>query len=191
MATLSEKTARVHAHEDGSLRLAVVADTHSTPHPATAKLLAALKPDGIVHAGDIGDLAVLDDLAAIAPLFAVRGNIDVHAPEVPDLLTVEVVAAGTAQTLLRLLVMHIAVNGPKLRADAARHAHARKVDVVVCGHSHVPLIARDKGVTVFNPGSVGPRRFGLPIVFGTIEMTASAVRLAHYDCETGARWTPR
>ena len=86
--------------------------------------------------------------------------------------------------------MHIAVYGPKLRADAARLARAREASLVVCGHSHVPLVARDRDLSVFNPGSVGPRRFRLPIVFGVIDVTPTAVRLAHFDCETGQRWTP-
>ena len=183
-----EKSARVPVRDDGSLLLAVVADTHSAPHPATARCLKELRPDAILHAGDIGDLSVLDDLAAIAPLFAVRGNIDVHAAEVPDVLTLDVVAGEAS--LLRILLMHIAVNGPKLRADAARLAQAKDAGLVVCGHSHVPLVARDRGFAVFNPGSIGPRRFRLPIVFGTIEVTPTAVRLAHYDCETGRKWSP-
>ena len=189
---LSEKSARVSVRDDGSLRLGVVADTHSRPHPKTADVLASLAPDAILHAGDIGDLAVLDELAAIAPLFAVRGNIDVHAPAVPDLMTLDVVAKGAADgaTLLRILLMHIAVNGPRLRADAIRFARSRQASLVVCGHSHVPLIARDAGLAIFNPGSIGPRRFSLPIVLGMIEVTPREVKLAHFDCETGRRWTP-
>ena len=183
-----EKSARVPIGADRTLRLAVVADTHSSPHPATTRHLRALSPAAILHAGDIGDLAVLDELAAIAPLFAVRGNIDVHAPSLPDVLTLDIVEGETS--LLRILLMHIAVNGPKLRADAARLARARDASLVVCGHSHVPLVARDRDLSVFNPGSVGPRRFRLPIVFGTIEITPTAVRLAHFDCETGQRWKP-
>jgi len=58
-------------------------------------------------------------------------------------------------------------------------------------HSHVPLIARDGELSVFNLGSVGPRRFHLPILFGTIEVTPTAVRFAHFDCETGERWEPK
>jgi uncharacterized protein len=183
-----EKSARVAVRDDGSLRLVVVADTHSAPHPSTAKLLRSHAPDAILHAGDIGDLAVLDELEAIAPLFVVRGNIDVRAADLPDVLTLDVVAGDAS--LLRILLMHIAVNGPKLRADAARLARARDAALVVCGHSHVPLVARDRGLAVFNPGSVGPRRFGLPIVFGTIDVTPTAVRLAHFDCETGQPWKP-
>jgi putative phosphoesterase len=183
-----ETAARVAVREDGSLRLCVVADTHSAPHPATAERLRALSPDAILHAGDIGDLGVLDALAAIAPVFAVRGNIDVRAQDLPDVLVLDVMSNEAC--VVRILLTHIAVDGPRLRADVARHALARDATLVVCGHSHVPLVARDKGLSVFNPGSVGPRRFRLPIVFGTIDVTPSAVRLAHFDCETGARWEP-
>jgi putative phosphoesterase len=183
-----EKSARIAVRADGSLLLAVVADTHSAPHPATTKHLEAMTPDGILHAGDIGELAVLDELEAIAPVFAVRGNIDVRARDLPDVLTLDVVTG--AAVLLRILLAHIAVAGPKLRADAARLARAMDASLIVCGHSHVPLIARDRDLSVFNPGSIGPRRFRLPIVFGTIEVTPLAVRLAHFDCETGLRWTP-
>jgi uncharacterized protein len=183
-----EKSVRLAVRDGGSLRLAVVADTHSAPHPAAARHLRSLSPDAVLHAGDIGDLAVLDELAAIAPLFAVRGNIDAHAPHLPDLLTLEVVAGDAS--LLRILMMHIAVDGPRLRVDAARLARSHDAALVVCGHSHVPLIARDRGLAIFNPGSVGPRRFRLPIVFGTIDVTPAAVRLAHVDCETGQPWVP-
>jgi len=183
-----EKSARVPVRNDGSLRLVVVADTHSAPHPSMAKHVRSLSPDGILHAGDIGDLAVLDGLGAIAPVFAVRGNIDVRLPGLPDQLTLDVVAGDAS--LLRILLVHIAVNGPRLRADVGRLARARDVSLVVCGHSHVPFIAREGDLSVFNPGSVGPRRFRLPILFGTIEVTRAAVQLAHYDCETGQRWSP-
>lgn len=131
---------------------------------------------------------MLDALEAIAPLFAVRGNIDVRAASLPDVLTLDVVAGDAS--LLRILIMHIAVSGPRLRADAVRLARAQDASLVVCGHSHVPLIARDQGFSVFNPGSVGPRRFQLPVVFGTIDLSPTVVRLAHFDCETGRRWEP-
>ncbi len=188
MTKTVERSARVAVREDGSLRLAVVADTHSAPHPGTTKHVRSLSPDAILHAGDIGDLGVLDEFEAIAPVFAVRGNIDVRAPDLPDVLTLDVVSGDSV--LLRILLMHIAVFGPKLRADAARLARSREASLVVCGHSHVPLVARDGDLAVFNPGSVGPRRFHLPIVFGTIEVTPSSVRLAHFDCATGERWSP-
>lgn len=183
-----EKNARVALRNDGTICLAVVADTHSMPHPAMTKHVRAQSPDAVLHAGDIGSLAVLDELEAIAPVFAVRGNIDVRAADLPDLLTLDVV--GGDVSLLRILLVHIAVDGPRVRTDAARLARSRGASLVVCGHSHVPLVATDGDLTVFNPGSAGPRRFRLPIVFGTIHVTPTAVRLAHFDCETGRPWQP-
>jgi len=165
-------------------RIVVVSDTHSSPHPATAKRLTALAPDAILHGGDIGDLAVLDELAKIAPVYAVRGNIDVRAHEVPDFLTIDV------NKTLRILLTHIAVYGPKLRAEVAQRAKKERAALVVCGHSHVPFIGVDRGITVFNPGSIGPRRFSLPIVFGTIDITPVGVKLAHISAETGEPWSP-
>jgi putative phosphoesterase len=187
MATrLTRKTASLSLG-DAVGRIAVVADTHSRPHPLAAGHLAALQPRAIFHAGDIGDLSVLDDLAGVAPVFAVRGNIDTHARQLPDVLTVDLDAAGKA---MRILLIHIAVYGPRLRADVARMARAEGASLVVCGHSHVPFIGQDAGLTVFNPGSIGPRRFTLPIVFGTIDVATTGVRLSHIDCETGRPWSP-
>jgi uncharacterized protein len=182
---------RLNLRPDGTLRLVVVADTHSQPHPRAAEYLAARAPDAIVHAGDIGDLGVLDQLSAIAPVLAIRGNIDVHAPDLPDVLTLDIVrGAEDPQPLLRILLVHIGVHGPKLRAEVAAMAGAQGAQAVVCGHSHVPFLGSDRGLTVFNPGSIGPRRFHLPVVFGTIDVTSAGMRLAHVDCETGAPWTP-
>ena len=186
MARLVEKTATFPL-QAGETRIVAVADTHSRPHPALADHLASLRPDAILHAGDIGDRAVLDDLAQIAPLFAVRGNIDPRDPDLPDFLVLELTGKERA---LRLMLVHIAVHGPTLRADVGRRARARDVSLVVCGHSHVPFIGQDRDLTVFNPGSIGPRRFHLPIVFGTIDIGARGVRLAHVDCETGQPWSP-
>jgi putative phosphoesterase len=173
---------------DGRLKLAVVADTHSHPHPRCAERLRAEAPAAILHAGDIGDLTVLDGLAEIAPLFAVRGNIDTRAAGIPDARTLEV--REGERRLLTLVLMHIAVYGPKLRAEAATLARAEDAGLVVCGHSHVPFIGRDRGIAIFNPGSVGPRRFTLPILYGVIDIGRDRVDIRHVDCETGQRWTP-
>ncbi len=184
---LERASVTLPARADGSLRLVVVADTHSQPHPAAAGHIAALRPDAILHAGDIGDLGVLDGLAELAPVHAVRGNIDVRVG-LPDALTIDV--TGGERTFLRILLLHIGVAGPRLRADAARLARAEGAQLVVCGHSHVPFIGEERGLTVFNPGSIGPRRFHLPIVFGTLELGPRGVRLAHVDAETGRPWSP-
>lgn len=169
-------------------RLVVVADTHSAPHPASPKLVAREEPAAILHAGDIGDFEVLRTFEKIAPTFAVRGNIDGRAPGAPDVMRLDVTVGGSA--VLRMLLLHIAVAGPRLRADALRLAKADDVGLVVCGHSHVPFAGRDRGVTVFNPGSIGPRRFTLPITFGVIDVKPTGITLRHMSCETGAEWSP-
>jgi uncharacterized protein len=180
--------ASVSLDDSGSLRLAIVADTHSHPHPNAAKHLAALEPDAILHAGDIGDLRVISDLETIAPVIAVRGNIDERVTTVPDAVTIDV-RAGDASAL-KLLLLHIAVYGPKIRPDAARLAASAGARIIVCGHSHVPFAGRDKGLTVFNPGSIGPRRMHLPIMFGVLEIADAKLSLRHVDCETGEAWAP-
>ncbi len=184
---LTQRQTHVPLREDGSLRLAIVADTHSAPHPRAAELIAARAPDAILHAGDVGDPAVLDGLAELAPVIAVRGNIDERS-HLPDVVTLDL-TMGEASGM-KLLLMHIAVYGPKIRADAARLARAGGARLIVCGHSHVPFIGRDQGLTVFNPGSIGPRRFSLPIVFGMLEIAGGKLTLHHVSCETGERWEP-
>ena len=186
MRKLARKSASLAVPENGSVRLAVVADTHSRPHPAMATRLVELAPDAILHAGDIGDLAVLDDLAKIAPVYAVRGNIDERTRDLPDVLVLDVTGAAP----LRILLTHIALHGTRLRVAVARMARAEGAALVVCGHSHVPFIGVDRGITVFNPGSIGPRRFTLPIVLGTIDITPSGAKLAHVDAATGQTWLP-
>ncbi len=164
------------------LSVAVIADTHSKPHPRALELVAERKPDHILHAGDIGDPKVVDAFSEVAPTSVVRGNIDPVG--FPDSVAVTIDGLGVFLT-------HIAVAGPKLRADAARRARAHDADLVVCGHSHVPFMGRDRGLMVFNPGSIGPRRFNLPITFGMITYSNEGLALHHVDCETGERWEPR
>jgi putative phosphoesterase len=176
------------ALREGALRLGLVADTHSRPHPRIAEHLGALGLDAILHAGDIGDLAVLAQLGEIAPVLAVRGNIDERAPDLPDALTIDVMDGDAS--VLTMLLMHIVLYGPKIRADAARVAREERASMIVCGHSHVPFYGRDRGLTVFNPGSIGPKRFTLPILFGVMEIADRKLTLRHVDCETGARWEP-
>lgn len=179
---------RTHELRDGALRIVAVADTHGRPHPHAARLIAEQAPDLILHAGDIGDYAVLDALGELAPVLAVRGNIDPPAREIPGALTLELEERGAS--LAKLLVVHIGVDGPKIRRDAARLAEAEGASLVVCGHSHVPYVGRDRGLSVFNPGSMGPRRFRFPILFGVIEVGRQGITLRHVDCETGQAWAP-
>ncbi len=179
---------RVALRPDGSLRAGLVADTHSRPDARGLELLRALGPDVLLHAGDIGDRAVLEAFGAIAPVHAVRGNIDERAADLPDGLTLELTHDGATQ--LTVLLTHVALAGPRLRADAARRAREARASLVICGHSHVPFAGQERGLTVFNPGSIGPRRFTLPILFGVMEVSPAGVSLRHVDCETGRPWEP-
>jgi uncharacterized protein len=131
------------------LRVALVSDTHNLVRPELQRFLEGC--DAIVHAGDICHPDVLDALAAIAPLTAVRGNNDRGAWA--DALPV--------QTVLEIGGLKIAVvhELPDLQGDPAQAGIA----VVVSGHSHKPSCATRDGVLYVNPGSAGPRRFKLPV----------------------------
>lgn len=179
---------RLPLRDDGSLRLAVVADTHSAPHPQTRENIEALRPDAILHAGDIGSLRFVDELAVVAPVFAVRGNIDVSLPGLPDVFVLDVGAPD--RTLYRILMLHVGVYGPQLRSEVLRMARDENATAVVCGHSHIPFIGEHRGIFVFNPGSAGPRRFTLPIVFGVIDLTNNGLQSRHVECATGQTWLP-
>lgn len=179
--------ATLHAGPDGTFTIAVVADTHSRPNKQALAHVAALQPDAVLHAGDVGKPEVLDRLRQIAPVVAVRGNVDAADAQLPDTVILDVERWSGR---LRILITHIAVNGPRLRADVARLAAAEGASLVVCGHSHVPFIGQDRGIGVLNPGSIGPRRFTLPVVWGVITLDADGVRLGHRDAETGLPWRP-
>jgi putative phosphoesterase len=178
----------VRVGEQGQLDVVVVADTHGQAHPNARPLIERLAPDLILHAGDIGDVSVLDPLRELAPLHAVRGNIDGRTPGFVDSMDIDFVSAE--RSVLKVLLLHIAVYGPKLRAEVARLAGQFSARVVLCGHSHVPFLGRDKGLIMFNPGSIGPRRFQLPITFGHLQITSQKISLRHISCETGETWLP-
>lgn len=138
------------------MRIGLVSDTHGLLRPAVLDFLRG--SDHIVHAGDICDAGVLETLAAIAPLTAVRGNNDV-GPWARRLREIEVLELAG----VRVLVIH----DLSQLGTAARDAQAH---VVVSGHSHKPLVRRDDDVLYVNPGSAGPRRFRLPISAGDLQV---------------------
>jgi putative phosphoesterase len=185
---LEHESKVVPTRAEGQLDVVVVADTHGQAHPRARPLIARLAPDLILHAGDIGDASVLDPLRELAPLYAVRGNIDGRVPGFVDSMDIDFVAGE--RSVLKVLLLHIAVYGPKLRAEVARLATDRSARIVLCGHSHVPFLGRDKGLILFNPGSIGPRRFQLPITFGLLQITSQQISLRHISCETGETWLP-
>jgi uncharacterized protein len=141
------------------LRVGLISDTHGLLRP---EALAALKgSDYLIHAGDIGDPAILEQLAELAPLTAVRGNNDA-GPEWAAVPETAVLEAGGA----RILVIH---DLNELALDPQGY------QAVVSGHSHQPRCERRGGVLYVNPGSAGPRRFSLPISLGRLRIAGGEV----------------
>jgi len=140
----------------------LISDTHGVMRP---EALAALRGvSHILHAGDIGSVEVLDQLRAIAPVTAVRGNNDTQ-PWATAIAEREVFQCeGHAIYMLHDL--------KELDLDPATSG----VAAVITGHSHKPVIANKDGVVFVNPGSAGPRRFKLPVTVGLLEVERDAVR---------------
>ena len=143
-------------------RVGLISDTHGLLRPEALAFLRG--SDFIVHAGDIGDAAVLAALRAIAPVSAVRGNNDTGAwaKAIPD---TDVLKIGR-------VLMHVVHDLAEMEVDPA----AAGFRVVVSGHSHRPKIEERDGVLYVNPGSAGPRRFSLPIFVGELKVRGAAVR---------------
>ncbi|KAH0440787.1 metallophosphoesterase [Paraburkholderia fungorum] len=135
-------------------RIGLISDTHNLVRPEALQYLAGC--DAIIHAGDICNQAVLDALARIAPLTAVRGNNDIAGPVASLPTHVKL----TVQQVTILVVHDIAEVGDDPRGEG--------IGVVVTGHSHKPAISERDGVLFINPGSAGPRRFKLPISAGML-----------------------
>jgi len=145
-----------------ALRVGLVSDTHGLLRPEARAFAGGC--DYIIHGGDIGSAAILDQLSAMAPLIAVKGNNDrqpwaVHLPET------EMIRVGG----VFIYVIH----------DISQldiEPHAAGVQVIVSGHSHKPLIEQRDGILYINPGSCGPRRFRLPISVGEMLVEGTKVR---------------
>ena len=132
-------------------RIGLIADTHGLLRPEALRALEG--SELIVHAGDVGDAAILDALRRICPLTAVRGNIDTEGPcaVLPETASVE-----------GIFVLHIL---RELRIDPA----AEGFRMVVSGHSHKHGSFEKNGVLYVNPGSAGPRRFRLPVTLARFD----------------------
>jgi uncharacterized protein len=149
------------------LRIGIISDTHGLLRPEAAQRLAGVAH--IIHAGDIGRADVLVGLRRIAPVTAIRGNVDTGdwAKEYPD---TQVVRLGERS----FYVLH---DLQELQIDPAGCG----IDVVISGHSHRPRVETVDGVLYLNPGSAGPRRFKLPITLATLELSASGLRPVIHD----------
>lgn len=136
-------------------RIGVIADTHGLLRREAIDALQGC--DHILHAGDVGDEAILDALRQIAPVTAIRGNIDRTGACSALPATEAVELAG----ILFYLVHRI--------EDLDIDPRAASIAAVIFGHSHQPEITWRDGVLYFNPGSAGPRRFQLPVTVGILE----------------------
>lgn len=139
------------------MRIGIVSDTHGLLRP---EVLAALKGvERILHLGDVGKASVLEGLAQIAPVTAVRGNVDREGAcaRLPE----------TEVVLIQGHYLYMLHDVKTLHLDPA----AAKFAAVLSGHTHVPNFHTKKGVLYFNPGSCGPRRFELPVTVGVLTIT--------------------
>jgi putative phosphoesterase len=148
--------------------IGVISDTHGLLRPEAVEFLRGA--EHIIHAGDIGAPEIVPELQQIAPVTAIRGNVDVQS-WARKFAETEVVELGGCL----LYVIHD-VNALDLNPKAAGF------HVVVSGHSHQPIHEIKDGVLYFNPGSAGPRRFNLPISIGRLEIGASITASLHKLC---------
>lgn len=143
------------------MRIGLVSDTHGLLRNELYALFEDV--DEILHAGDVGDPAILDELGVIAPVRAVVGNVDGGdlGPGVPE-----------EQTLERLGHKLAIIHGHQWGSPKVEHLVGRYPDysVVVYGHTHEPLVRREEGVLVVNPGSAGQRRFNKPVSAGILTL---------------------
>jgi putative phosphoesterase len=139
-----------------TIRIGLISDTHGLLRPEARVALKGV--DCIIHAGDICKAEVLEQLAQIAPVVAVRGNNDKGA-WAESLNEAETMDVGG----VKIHVIHdLHELGPAPEASG--------IQVVISGHSHKPVIRMERGVLFINPGSAGPRRFKLPISLGFLEI---------------------
>ena len=138
------------------MRIGVISDTHGLLRPEAQRALQGVEI--IIHAGDVGAPEILTQLKQIAPVFAVRGNVDTEAwaQELP--LTTVVEISG-----FHFYVLH------NLR-DLDLKPQAAGFDAVITGHTHQATQYHDSGVLYLNPGSAGPRRFQLPVTLALLEV---------------------
>ena len=132
----------------------VISDTHGLLRPEAVEALRG--SDRILHAGDVGTPEILEALARVAPVTAIRGNVDT-APWARRLPKTEVIEAGDVS----IYMLHDL-------AQLDLKPAAAGIRVVIYGHSHQPKIEEKNGVLYFNPGSAGPHRFRLPVSVGRL-----------------------
>src|SRR5262245_11744433 len=150
-------------------RIGVISDTHGLLRPEAVAALAG--SELIIHAGDVGKPEILDRLKTIAPVVAVRGNVDLGEWALTLPLT-DVVTVGAVQ----LYVLHD-LNALDLIPAAAGFS------AVIYGHSHYPSAEKGNGVLYLNPGSAGPKRFKLPIMLALLTIRGDELDVQFVDLD--------
>jgi putative phosphoesterase len=150
-----------------AVKIGIISDTHGLLRPEAERCLAGV--DHIIHGGDVGSPDIVAALRRIAPVTAIRGNVDTGAwaDDFPETQTVRL-----ADRLI--FVLH---DLKTLQIDP----NSLGIEVVVSGHSHVPKIETIRGVLYLNPGSAGWRRFRLPITLATLDVTPDGVLPTIHD----------
>jgi putative phosphoesterase len=147
--------------------IGLISDTHGLLRPQALRALEG--SDLIIHAGDVGDPEILKTLKTLAPVFAVRGNVDTEpwAMSIPETEVIEMDRA----TIYVLHDVHA------LDLDPA----AAGFQIIVSGHSHKPARTERDGVLFLNPGSAGPRRFDLPVTIARLDLSQKPWRVDFID----------
>jgi hypothetical protein len=143
------------------MRVGVISDTHGLLRPEALQALRGA--EHILHAGDVGDPAILDALLTIAPVTAIRGNVDEGGP-CGRLAPTELAELGGRDIYMLHDVKKLDLN-----------PGASGISAIVFGHSHKPLVEWRRGVLFLNPGSAGPRRFQLPVSVAWLDIEATGL----------------
>ncbi|MGJ5175776.1 metallophosphoesterase family protein [Bradyrhizobium oligotrophicum] len=152
-------------------KIGIISDTHGLLRPEAEQCLAGV--DHILHAGDIGRPEIIDRLALIAPVTAIRGNIDTSAwaKVYPETASVQF----EGRTFFLVHDVH----------DLTINPVEAGIDVVISGHSHRARVETIGGVLYLNPGSAGPRRFKLPITLATLDVSSGGLSPVIHDLGGG------
>ena len=151
------------------MRLGVLSDTHRLLRPEVLPALHGV--DHILHAGDVGDPKILEALQSVAPVTAIRGNIDRSGPCAALPATEAVELGGHLFYLVHAL------------PDLDLNPKAAGISAVIYGHSHKPSVTWKDGVLYLNPGSAGPRRFSLPVTLALLHLEDSDIRPERIDLQ--------
>ena len=162
-----------------AIRIGVIADTHGLFDPAIRRHFRGV--DHILHAGDIGDRSVIEQLEQIAPVTAVSGNVDDDEQSgFPSEAVMELEGR-------RIAIRHILYEGGKLTKDGRAFLEREQLDICVFGHTHQPKTEWFGKTLLFNPGSAGPKRFKLPRGLGVLVMARETMASIHLSLADQAK----